>query len=378
MSGQSEMRVLVIHSALSGWGAEKNLRAISANAAARRVTYLLTVETPGTEYEEDVVFLEAPQIRPNRFVRWVNFFIKAVYLFGWLKENAWQFDLILVTSSEEALLVFYSKRILSLSCKLVVFNQTHWSEEMKHSGISGRVLGYFYVLICRDADAVFCLSEGSAHDLASVHQVGCPIFVHPGCIPSNQIYNGLSTIEQVGRIKTVLYVGRISNRQKRVDIFVNALAKLRGQVEFRAVIVGSGEDEAAILKLIHSQHLEDVVSIAGATSDPFPYYRSADVFVLCSDYEGFGNVLVEAMACGLPVVATDCPSGPAEVLAAGKYGVLVPRGDSAAIAGALSKILTDQELALELREKSIRRARNYECSEVFRRFWRNIELLTQS
>jgi glycosyltransferase involved in cell wall biosynthesis len=81
------------------------------------------------------------------------------------------------------------------------------------------------------------------------------------------------------------------------------------------------------------------VKFAGMVSNPFPYMRAADLFVFSSAWEGFGNVLVEAMAAGAPIVSTDCPHGPFEILEGGKWGRLVPPGDSAALASAMLESL---------------------------------------
>jgi glycosyltransferase involved in cell wall biosynthesis len=97
--------------------------------------------------------------------------------------------------------------------------------------------------------------------------------------------------------------------------------------------------EAETRALIVSENLVDKILLPGHVDDPAPYYKSADLFVLSSDYEGFGNVIVEALAVGLPVVSTDCPWGPAEILAGGEYGQLVPVGDVDALAKAISESL---------------------------------------
>jgi len=81
------------------------------------------------------------------------------------------------------------------------------------------------------------------------------------------------------------------------------------------------------------------VIVAGFHPDPTPFYKTADLFVLSSDYEGFGNVLVEALACGTPVVSTDCPSGPGEILDGGRFGRLVPVGNARAMAEAIDDAL---------------------------------------
>jgi glycosyltransferase involved in cell wall biosynthesis len=94
----------------------------------------------------------------------------------------------------------------------------------------------------------------------------------------------------------------------------------------------------------------------GFKVNPYPFLRKASVFVLSSRYEGFGNVLVEALLCGCPVVSTNCPSGPAEILAGGKYGMLVPVGDESGLADAICETLDNP------RDKAVLRARGEEFS----------------
>ena len=85
----------------------------------------------------------------------------------------------------------------------------------------------------------------------------------------------------------------------------------------------------------------DDVALPGYMPNPYPYMARARVFALTSAWEGFGNVLVEAMACGCPVVATDCPTGPAEILDGGRFGPLVPVGDAPALAAAIASVLAN-------------------------------------
>ncbi len=91
--------------------------------------------------------------------------------------------------------------------------------------------------------------------------------------------------------------------------------------------------------LAGSLGITDHVELTGFVENPLPFMRAADAFVLSSRSEGFGNVLVEALGCGVPVVSTDCPHGPSEILAGGKYGILVPPQTPAALACALADVV---------------------------------------
>jgi glycosyltransferase involved in cell wall biosynthesis len=98
--------------------------------------------------------------------------------------------------------------------------------------------------------------------------------------------------------------------------------------------------------------------------NPFPYMARADVFALTSEEEGFGLVLVEAMALGLPIVATRCPGGPVDILEDGRCGVLVPPGDHHAVAQTLGELLDDESRRKELVQAGLRRAEDFSPKRI--------------
>ncbi|MDQ3143457.1 MAG: glycosyltransferase, partial [Pseudomonadota bacterium] len=138
----------------------------------------------------------------------------------------------------------------------------------------------------------------------------------------------------------ILTVGSLK-RQKNQALLIRALAEVVKLRPAALVILGEGELREPLEELAADLGIADHVSMPGFAPDPAPYFAAADLFVLSSDYEGFGNVIVEALHAGLPVVSTDCPSGPSEILGAGKYGTLVrcndPEGLAAAMANALDR-----------------------------------------
>lgn len=137
-----------------------------------------------------------------------------------------------------------------------------------------------------------------------------------------------------GERALIVTVGRLA-RQKDHATLLRALAMVVRQRPARLVLIGEGELRGELEALARALGVADHVEFAGLRDNPYPAMREADLFVLSSAWEGFGNVLVEAMAVGTPVVATDCPDGPAEILEGGKWGRLVPPGDADALAGAM-------------------------------------------
>jgi glycosyltransferase involved in cell wall biosynthesis len=140
---------------------------------------------------------------------------------------------------------------------------------------------------------------------------------------------------QPGEPPVVLAVGRLAI-QKDFPTLIRAFAEVRRQRAVRLLILGDGPDREPLQALVESLGLSSDVAMPGFIDNPYPYMRGASLFVMSSRWEGFGNVLVEAMACGTPVVSTDCPSGPREILENGRWGALVPVGDANALAGAMT------------------------------------------
>jgi len=143
----------------------------------------------------------------------------------------------------------------------------------------------------------------------------------------------------------VVAVGRL-HKQKGYRSLLPAFARVVAQRQSHLIVLGEGDDREALQNLAASLGIASNVHFLGYKADALAYMRRADVFVLSSVAEGFGNVIVEALACGTPVVSTDCPHGPREILAGGRYGTLVPVGDVEALACALAASLNRPKPAL--------------------------------
>ena len=195
----------------------------------------------------------------------------------------------------------------------------------------------------RDADIVAAVSEGVRTAAADYHR-----------IPQDRIetvYNffDVDQIDQLSRKKLpgkgerskddfcVTAAGRL-HRQKGFDVLIEAAREVvhgYGHQHLSMVIFGTGESRVQLEQQIRDARLEDHVRLVGFHINPLPIYRDSDLFVLSSRYEGMPNALVEAMLCGVPVLSTDCPSGPREILQGGRLGGLVPVEEASALAAAI-------------------------------------------
>jgi glycosyltransferase involved in cell wall biosynthesis len=140
--------------------------------------------------------------------------------------------------------------------------------------------------------------------------------------------------------RRILSVGSLKP-QKNQQLLIEAFSRLRDK-SARLMILGDGPLHDALRQRAAELGVGDRVIMPGFFADPWPFYASADVFALSSDYEGFANVVVEAMAAGLKVVSTDCPHGPCEILEGGRLGRLVPCADAPALASAIEDALIDR------------------------------------
>jgi glycosyltransferase involved in cell wall biosynthesis len=190
------------------------------------------------------------------------------------------------------------------------------------------------------AGAVIAVSEGVRRDLTE--RVGLR---HPNVLV---IHNAVITPDILGRAgeavthpwlatkdrPVVISAGRLA-RQKDYATLLRAFARLHGRVAARLIILGEGPERGPLEALARQLGIADHVDLPGFVTNPYSWIARADLFALSSGWEGFGNVLAEALALGRPIVATDCPGGPREILQDGRFGTLVPIGDVAALAEAL-------------------------------------------
>ena len=163
-------------------------------------------------------------------------------------------------------------------------------------------------------------------------------------------------------------VGRLEP-QKGFDILLRAYAELRERgITEPLVIVGEGKEKETLQTLAQALGVAEHVVFTGFQANPYPWLAGARVFVSSSRFEGFCRVIAEALAVGTPVVATDCPSGPAEVLEYGRAGVVVPKEDVSGLADGICQLLNDRALQDKLRVYGPVRAEAFTPTATVRAF----------
>jgi glycosyltransferase involved in cell wall biosynthesis len=214
----------------------------------------------------------------------------------------------------------------------------------RQNRIAYRILRFAY----RFADVVVTLTEGARRDLAKNFRVPEAKLAR---MTANAVIDAavLATPEGKREPGLIVSVGRLSPEKDHATL-IRAFARLDRSM--RLEIAGDGPMRGALQSLIRELGLTGRVRLSGFVTDPFPVFRRAALAVSCSRYEGFGNAIVEALACGTPVVATDCPYGPREILADGRYGLLVPVGDADALARAIGQAMATRPDRAALRARA--------------------------
>lgn len=218
---------------------------------------------------------------------------------------------------------------------------------------------WLFRLPYRHVDAIVCVSKGVSDSLVQ--------FARSPCLHASVIHNplslpqaGIPTQKPESGVPMVLAAGRLVNNQKGFDLLIHAHARLiHHGVPHKLVILGEGPDRRQLESLIAKGDISDTVLLPGFVRDIAPWYRDADIFVLSSRFEGLPTVLLEAMSFGLPVLATDCPHGPKEILGNNEYGDLVNADDVEALANGMERLITDPRYRYESGLRAKKRAENF-------------------
>lgn len=229
-------------------------------------------------------------------------------------------------------------------CKLLLVEHNTLSRQYESWGkLHALKMSISMASTYRFADLLAAVSEGAAVDTARLARLTpsrVSVLHNPipqKSMPSSEARAMVNSMWNCPPGQRLLTVGSLKD-QKNHPLLLRAFAKL-SLPNARLMLLGQGENETLLRALATQLGIEDRVVFAGFHLDPSPFYATADLFVLSSDYEGFGNVIVEALSYGLPVVSTSCSSGPSEILENGRWGHLTPVGDVEALARAMEESL---------------------------------------
>ena len=250
---------------------------------------------------------------------------------------------------------------------VVISQRTNLRQQYENKGLLGKVTSKTSARLYPKADRIIAVSNGIKEIIVSDYKLDARrIAVIPNPVDIASVAE-LSKKELSMALPSdyLLHVGRLSVKAKAHDILLNAFKKLHsGHPNLKLVLVGDGPDKRQIQVMVNDMDLAESVIPAGWQDNVYPFMAGAKVLILCSRYEGWPNVLVEAMACGCPVIATDCQTGPREILGDNEYGLLVPVDDPEALAHSVEGLLTDESRRTYFQEQVRKRAQEFDLEQI--------------
>jgi glycosyltransferase involved in cell wall biosynthesis len=255
-------------------------------------------------------------------------------------------DAMLVAKDRAGRMAVKARRKAGVNTRLVLRLGTNLSTAMQGKSVIARWFRYNPIRRLYPAlDKIVAVSQGVADDTIRISGMDC----EKVCVIRNPVITAqlqrLATqspphawLQKGHKIPVILGAGRLT-RQKDFATLINAFHHLLNRIDARLILLGEGPLRGKLQEQIEAYGLADQIDLPGFQTNPYVWMKHADLFVLSSLWEGSPNVLTEAMALGIPVVSTDCPSGPAELLDRGRIAPLVAPGDAAALAEAMEWVL---------------------------------------
>jgi glycosyltransferase involved in cell wall biosynthesis len=325
---------------LNGGGAEKVMLSL-ANGFAKQG---LEVDLVLVKLEGEYLTSISPKVRTidlksRRLIAGLPKLVK------YLKKNR---PKVMISALEDPNTIAIIAKILArVPTRTIVTVHNHLSREcMQSSHLKRKLTPFFIRWLFPIADKVVSVSQGVADDAARLS----------GLNPEHiqVIYNPIFSPDLLEKFQApvnhhwfdarqppvILGVGRLT-KQKDFATLIRAFALVQRRYPVKLMILGQGEELPTLEALVKELNLVNVVTFSGFVANPYAYMTKAKMLVMTSIFEGFGNVLVEGMVAGISVVSTDCESGPSEILANGKYGMLAAVGDVQGLATAMINTLNN-------------------------------------
>lgn len=280
-------------------------------------------------------------------------------------------DVILSFMNYANLLTAVARKLSFTKTRLIHSDHNNLTELMK-MGRYGTVRKFLTRLLYKFDDIRICVSKGVEKDICEnwgVQESKCITIHNP--VDFQHIQKSLDEpVDEIWfdeDVPVIVSCGRLSE-QKNYPMLLKAFSLLVADVDARLLILGEGEAKAKMLGLIDEYDLNERVRLVGFVSNPFKYISRSSVFVLSSDSEGFGNVLIEAMACGTPVISTRCPSGPEEIINHMEDGILIPVADVHECSKAMKTLLAGEQLCLQFSKKGREKSKRFDIENVVKKY----------
>ena len=353
-------KVMFVIPSLAGGGAEKVLVDIITNLNYERYEISLILFEKKGQYlslvPDDVKIYDLKKINRLSFFRLIFLTVKVI--------NRIKPDSIVGFMSYANLVTILSRTLSGSKANLIITIHNCLTYQLYYERFK-KIKHFLYKRLFKFANVIVCTSKGVEIDLVKrlnlskekIKVIYNPLDLHK----INRLKNENPEIYNLE--KYIISVGRLT-KQKGFPYLLRAYASIHNRIEEKLVILGEGKEGENLRQLSERLGIKEKTIFLGFQNNPYKFMKNASIFVLSSLWEGFGIVIVEAMACRTPVISTDCPFGPGEIITNGKNGILVSPLDEKALAEAMLTLLGDRNLRKKFSEEGKRRAEDFRIEKI--------------
>jgi N-acetylgalactosamine-N,N'-diacetylbacillosaminyl-diphospho-undecaprenol 4-alpha-N-acetylgalactosaminyltransferase len=363
---------------LAGGGAERVVSTLINNLVNKYDCYIILLEnTISYDIDNRIKVIHLNSGSNSGFIKFISLFFLAFKLSKIIKQ--YQFNMVISFLARANYINILSNTFTKH--KVIISERIAPSSMYADNSLTAKINKFLISNLYNKADSIISVSQAIKHDLINTFNIS---------IMQNVIYNpcNLSNIETLStqkldkdiQEKSIITVGSLCTR-KNHSLLLNSFANISDK-DYKLYILGIGEELDNLKNLTQELHIENRVVFLGFDANPYKYLAKCDIFVLTSNSEGFPNVLVEALSCGLPVIATDCLSGPREIIAPNtdytkqlqddielaEYGILTPIYHIEQLTRTINVMISDEELKKNYKDKAKSRANDFNIDEIITQY----------
>jgi N-acetylgalactosamine-N,N'-diacetylbacillosaminyl-diphospho-undecaprenol 4-alpha-N-acetylgalactosaminyltransferase len=363
---------------LAGGGAERVVSTLINNLVNKYDCYIILLEnTISYDIDNRIKVIHLNSKLNSGFLKFISLFFLAFKLSKIIKQ--YQFNMVISFLARANYINILSNTFTKH--KVIISERIAPSSMYADNSLTAKINKFLISHLYNKADNIISVSKAIKQDLINNFNIS---------IMQNVIYNpyNLSNIETLStqkldkdiQEKSIITVGSLCTR-KNHSLLLNSFANISDK-DYKLYILGIGEELDNLKNLTQELHIENRVVFLGFDANPYKYLFKCDIFVLTSNSEGFPNVLVEALSCGLPVIATDCLSGPREIIAPNtdytkqlqddielaEYGILTPIYHIEQLTRTINVMISDEELKKNYKDKAKSRANDFNIDEIITQY----------
>ena len=365
-----KIKVLFVFNDFNGGGIERVLESLSKEFSKMKkyeIYLALFHNIQNVPFYGEIIDIKAPTTK-NYFLLLINLVKRVRRLNKIVKEK--EIDVIISCWLIPNLIALLSKKIYRFKTPLILSYHGNLEKASKYMGISGLITKRYNIKLHDVADKILCVSKGIENELANngfnkdkLTTIYNPVSINDINSMSEQKINSEHEFIFDKNFKIIIAIGRLIEI-KNIPLLIESYMEVNKKIKSRLIIVGDGPERSKLEKLIIDYNQQKNIYLLGWQNNPFNYLKRSDLFVLSSNSEGFPVIIIEALACNIPVISTDCPFGPNEIIQNNINGILVPVNDKFELSKAMSKVLSDKSYAKKLSSQGKQRIIDFSSDKI--------------